>query len=739
MSWGTFAAPRNTRGRNRSKREVSDTNSNFGGNALRSLLKLSLLVLVLLAYGCGGETIINSTSAPAPPEVATGNVLVKFDLQQRVVPTSVVSFRFTGFSADGAVVFGPKTFDKASEILLEGVPVTTTRLGIELLVGDIVVGIASVPVTVTEGATFVVENVDFSTVTPDAALAIDPPTAVLALGQQGAWTVISDPNEPTPVDVTSQATLTSSDPTVLRVDGPGLATGISAGSATLTATFNGQTATSEVTVTSAVIASVALSPTTTRVLGEFQFRLIGTFSDGKTTDLTNVADWSSDAEGVLTVGDEGLQSGLATTVSLGSATVMATYNGLSASQAVTTVGGARLLSFNGTNTAEGNDDSFSDNNILQNTFSADGRFAVFTSDADDLLPAGSPIVDGNATNDIYVRDRQTNTNILVSVDVTGLNAGNSFSSEPVISRDGRFVVFRSQASDLTAVAPPAGTSQIYRRDLLAGTTELVSLNGDAVPVAASDSCFSPSISRDGNVVVFETIAANFPTTGSGALDRLIWRNLATGEVRLVNLDPAGNFVDQNGLYSLNQDGRFVAFTAYQPPAPNQPFGSQIILLRDTEQATTVEVSVDEAGTSLTLAEAPLLNADASHILFFAFGGGQFRAGTYDKNLATGTLTLVSSILGTGVSDDGRYLVGISADSFLFGLGSPTLQDLQTGALVRLEVQSDGLFAPSFGFFAQAPSISGDGSVTSFTSEIPLDTVVTGTDAQVYEVSNPLLP
>ncbi len=720
------------------------TVSNNREDHLGYLRRLWLLAVVLLAYGCGGDTIVNTTPVvpPGPAPVPAGNILVRFELQPRLIPNIVTGFRFTGFAADGTAVYGSRTFPKVSEVLLDKVPVTTTRLSIEILVGDQVVGVANVAVTVTEGGTFVIDNVDFSSVEPDAALAIDPSTIVLSLGQQRTVIVVSNPNEANPVDVTTQATLTSSNPAVLRVDGPGQVTALSAGTATLTASFNGQTATSNVTVTNAVITSVTLSPTTSRVMGEFQFELVGTFSDGNTTNLTGVADWLSSAPGVLVVADNGLNSGLATTVSLGTAMVTATFQDLSATQTVTTTGGARLVSANGTNSDGGNDDSGLDNFLTQRQLSTNGRFLVYTSAADDLLPAGSPIVDGNGTEDVYLRDLTTNTNILVSVNAAGTAAGDSFSDEPAITPDGRYVFFHSSATDLTPVAP-ANPDQIYRRDLVLNTTEIVSLNGDAVPVPGDGNVEGPSVSADGNVVIFSSTASNFPTSGSGSERRIVWRNLTTGEVQVINIDPNGDPADDVGLYTLSGDGRFVAFNAELPPTPGNPVGSLVIYLRDTQLANTFLISTETNGNPLALAELPLIDNGATRVLFFVFGSGQLQTGTYSKNLATGELTFLTPVFATAVSDDGRFAAGVEGNFFFAGVGIPVLVDLQTGAQAPLNVTTEGLVQDDFfgliGFVTSLPSISGDGRVTEFSSFIPLDPMVTNDNQQVYQVQNPFLP
>src|SRR4028119_15959 len=136
---------------------------------------------------------------------------------------------------------------------------------------------------------------------------------------------------------------------------------------------------------------------------------------------------------------------------------------------------------------QGNRDS------LLSSISADGRFVAFSSGASNLVPG-----DTNNTGDIFVRDRLTNTTTLVSVDSAG-NQANSDSDNPSISADGRFVAFDSFASNLV----PGDTNRetdIFVRDTLTNTTTGVSV--DSAVNQGNTYSYNPSISADGRFVAF---------------------------------------------------------------------------------------------------------------------------------------------------------------------------------------------------------------------------------------------
>jgi hypothetical protein len=77
--------------------------------------------------------------------------------------------------------------------------------------------------------------------------------------------------------------------------------------------------------------------------------------------------------------------------------------------------------------------------------SADGRFVVFTSKASDLVEN-----DNNHASDIFVRDRLLGLTFLASMNKAGTGSGIGASSNPLLARDGRTIVFQSFADDLAA-------------------------------------------------------------------------------------------------------------------------------------------------------------------------------------------------------------------------------------------------------------------------------------------------
>jgi Tol biopolymer transport system component len=186
--------------------------------------------------------------------------------------------------------------------------------------------------------------------------------------------------------------------------------------------------------------------------------------------------------------------------------------------------------------------------------SADGRFVAFVSGASNLVPG-----DTNGEWDVFVRDRRTGATERVSLG-KGEVQGNSWSNSPALSADGRFVAFESYASNLV----PGDTNvrpDVFVRDRRTGATERVSLGMDGVQANAFSS--DPVLSADGRFVAFWSEASNLVPGDTNDEEDVFVRDRRTGKTERVSLGPNGiqGNGDSGGIYTpaLSTDGRFVAF------------------------------------------------------------------------------------------------------------------------------------------------------------------------------------
>src|SRR5436190_9046320 len=127
-------------------------------------------------------------------------------------------------------------------------------------------------------------------------------------------------------------TWTSGNPSVATISGSGLVAGVTAGSATITATSEGKSSTAALTVTSVPVASVAVAPATASLTVGQTVQLTATPKDSAGGTLTGrTVMWSSSNPSVATVSG----SGLVTSVVVGTATITATSEGKAGSATVT--------------------------------------------------------------------------------------------------------------------------------------------------------------------------------------------------------------------------------------------------------------------------------------------------------------------------------------------------------------------------------------------------------------------
>ena len=173
------------------------------------------------------------------------------------------------------------------------------------------------------------------------------------------------------------------------------------------------------------------------------------------------------------------------------------------------------------------------------SLSTDGHYLAFATTGNGMVPGYT-----SAWRGVFVRDLAAQTNLLVSVPTNGVAAANGQATEPMISGNGRYVVFSSYASNLVK-NDTNHTSDVFIRDLQNGTTSLVSLNA-AANGSANGQSFSPTVSSDGRFVLF------------------YYNNYDNGTYNLILRDRSANtsymLLTNNVIgATMTPDGHYVAF------------------------------------------------------------------------------------------------------------------------------------------------------------------------------------
>ena len=261
-------------------------------------------------------------------------------------------------------------------------------------------------------------------------------------------------------------------------------------------------------------------------------------------------------------------------------------------------------------------------NSLAPTISKDGRYVAFYSDASNLV-AG----DTNRGRDVFVYDRQTGQTTRVSVANDGSQAnGDSFA--PAISGDGRYVVFSSSASNLVP-GDTKNANDIFVRDRVANTTTLITLGAGGARANAGS--YAPAISANGNVIAFESDATNLvPGDVNGTRDVFVY-DRGAGTLSLVSESTTGVQGDApSGQATLDADGNIVAFSSFADNLiPLDENFTSDVFVRDRQAGTTTRVSVytgdfEADGNSFH----PSLSADGRLV---AFDSDSFNLAWFDPD------------------------------------------------------------------------------------------------------------
>lgn len=292
--------------------------------------------------------------------------------------------------------------------------------------------------------------------------------------------------------------------------------------------------------------------------------------------------------------------------------------------------------------------------------SGDGRWIAFAYSG--ALVAGQ--VDGNGGGDIFLYDRTTGANTLVSHAASSpLQTANNVSSAPSISADGRYIAFVSSASNL--VPAQAGAGGIFLFDQVTGTMTRASASGSS-PIA---------LSADGRWVLFTSNATNVvpgQVDTNTATDVFLWDRVS-GSTLLVSHTPAsataaGNAQSNLGGFlstfnaswpSLSADGRWVAFYSEATNLVSGQTGNAGgVYLFDRIAGTVTLVSRSAASpTDNQSSSDPALSADGRFVTFDSSSGGVvsgqvnqsfgFNYFLYDR--IAGTTALVSHIPSSGAT------------------------------------------------------------------------------------------
>lgn len=282
-----------------------------------------------------GSTTLNVTTAtltaiyvtPATPTIAIG---------------ATRSFSATGSFSDGT-----------TENLTTQVTWNSSNTAVAGISGSVATGVAQGSTTISASfvtpststvsgsTTLTVSNATLTSVT------ISPASATILVGKSQQFYLTGHYSDGTAKTLNSDATWTSSNTSVAAVSSSGGATGIQAGTTSITAAYGSFQASGTLTVSGGTLQSISVSPVSAMIAAGTtqQFSAKGLYSDGSTQNLTALVSWTSSDFSIATVSGASGSQGLAAGVAPGSTVIGALVGSLLGS-ATLTVSNATLTTIN---------------------------------------------------------------------------------------------------------------------------------------------------------------------------------------------------------------------------------------------------------------------------------------------------------------------------------------------------------------------------------------------------------
>jgi uncharacterized protein YjdB len=174
------------------------------------------------------------------------------------------------------------------------------------------------------------------------SIAVTPATASIAVGAVQQLTATAVYTDGSARDVTTKAAWTSAAPAIATVNAAGLATGASAGTAVVTASFESKSANASLAVLPATVVSLALTPATTtfQIGATRQLSVAATYSSGNIVDVTASSTFVSGTPAAVSVSNTGLMTGVAP----GASSLTASFGGNTTNAVQATVTSATITS-----------------------------------------------------------------------------------------------------------------------------------------------------------------------------------------------------------------------------------------------------------------------------------------------------------------------------------------------------------------------------------------------------------
>jgi uncharacterized protein YjdB len=540
--------------------------------------------------------------------------------------------------------------------------------------------VGSVTVTATDATTAIAGSTSLTvTAAVLRSIAVTPAAPSIPNGTTKQFTATGTYSDASTKDITATVTWSSSATSVASISNAtgskGLATAATVGGVTVTATdpTTALAGSTTLTVTAAVLKSLAVTPATPSIPNgtSKQLAATGTYSDGTTKDLTTSVTWSSSAPGVASVSNALGSYGLATAASTGTATITAT-------DPATSINGATSLTITAA--------------LLKSIAVTPTTPSVAKGNAQAFIATGT--YSDSTTKDLTTTVTWSSSNLAVA------SVSNALGSEGLASGATKGTTTITATDSTTAIA---GSTTLGVTDAVLVSITL-SPSTPSIPLGAAQTFVATGIYSDSTTkdltasVTWSSSVTGVASISNAAGSHGVAAGATTGTTTITATDPATSIA---GSTTLKVTAAVIASIEVTPANDALPRSVQSPY---AATATYTDKTTKDVTTSVTWS-----SSDTSKVSISNAAGSQGLAST----LAAGSPTITATDPATGVS------------------GSTTLT-VTTAFLVSISVTPDGLNVPK-GFSEQftATGTYSDGSVRDLTKQATWSS----TDLAVAPVSN----
>jgi Tol biopolymer transport system component len=305
----------------------------------------------------------------------------------------------------------------------------------------------------------------------------------------------------------------------------------------------------------------------------------------------------------------------------------------------------------------------------------------------------------------------------------------------VVSTDGRFIAFMSNSTNFDQ-GDVNGVADIYLRDRISGTTELLSRATTGYAGNGISGRYGISMSPEGRYVLFESRADDLVVGDNNFASDVFLVDRTLGTVEIVSLATGGTQAQGQSEYpSISEDGRFVAFLSSASNLSAGDVNNDFdVFVRDRQLGVTTLVSAGMTGVAANLgSNLPCISGNGRYVAFESLAtnlvpgdtNGCYDVFIRDLSMATTARASVSTGGGEGdeesafasISSDGRYVTFASLATSLVRGDTNNVHDIfihdsMLGTTDRVSVGRGGVESDSRSFYGK---VSTDGRFVAFNS------------------------